>query len=81
MHAPRLFVLASDDEPICYPILLHSTDDLPFAGIHRGIWDAGSPEFTGPFGRGVSKQFSLTFRKWRDAAFRSERIITESSPI
>jgi len=58
-------------------MLLHSTDELPFAGVHRGMWDAGSPKFTGPFGRGVTKQFSLTFRKWRDAAFRSERIITE----
>jgi hypothetical protein len=74
---PRLFVLASDDESVCYPMLLHSTDELPFAGVHRGMWDAGSPEFTGPFGPGATKQFSLKFRKWRDAAFRSERIITE----
>jgi hypothetical protein len=74
---PRLFVLAGGKESICYPMLLHSTDELPFAGVHRGMWDAGSPEFTGPLGHGVSKQFALMFRNRCAAAFRSERIITE----
>jgi hypothetical protein len=76
-YKPLLFVLMSDAEPICYPMLLRSTDDLPFAGVHRGMWDAGSPEFTGPLGHDGNKPFALTFRERCDAAFDSEGIITE----
>lgn len=41
------------------------------------MWDAGSPEFTGPFSYGVNKQLSFMFRKRCDAMFRSERIVSE----
>src|SRR5438067_6393701 len=75
--SPRLLVVASATESICYPMLLRSTDELPFDGIHRGMWDAGSTEYTGPLTRGVSQQFALTFQNRCDAVFRSERIITE----
>jgi hypothetical protein len=74
---PRLFVVASGNESICYPMLMRSTDELPFAGVHRGMWDAGSTEFTGPLAHRVSKQFALEFKNRCDAAFRSEGIITE----
>ena len=74
---PRLFVVASANGSICYPIHLRSTDVLPFAGVHRGMWDAGSPEFTGPLLHEGSKPLALTFREKCDAAFDSEGIITE----
>jgi hypothetical protein len=74
---PRLFVVAGANGSICYPILLRSTDVLPFAGVHRGMWDAGSPEFTGPLLHEGSKLLALTFREKCDAAFDSEGIITE----
>jgi CelD/BcsL family acetyltransferase involved in cellulose biosynthesis len=58
-------------------MLLRPTDELPFAGVHRGMWDAGSTEYTGPLARGVSQRFALKFKNRCDAVFRSERIITE----
>jgi len=75
--SPRLFVVTSANESICYPMLLRSTDVLPFAGVHRGMWDAGTPEFTGPLHHEGNKPLSLAFRERCDAAFDSEKIVTE----
>ena len=44
----NLFVFDDDQSRTVYPFFLRSLSELPFSQIAGAIWDAATPEFTGP---------------------------------
>ena len=51
---PRLFVLDSPHGPIAHPLLLRPVADLDLdAGSSRDLFDAATPEYTGPLAAGL----------------------------
>jgi hypothetical protein len=74
---PRLYAAELNHAAICYPLLLRPLSELSFAGGTDGIWDATTPEFTGPMAFGVEPVLAENFSSSRDKAFRKEGIIAE----
>src|SRR5262249_10818444 len=73
----RLYVVASSNAAICYPLLLRSTHDLPFETSMSTRWDSTTPDFTGPLLAGADDRVLGAFPRLCDALFRSERIVAE----
>jgi hypothetical protein len=69
--------VASDDASICYPLLLRSTNDLPFVTDTTARWDSTTPDFTGPLLAGTDDRVRSAFPNLCDALFRSEGIVAE----
>ena len=74
--SPRLYVLASENASICYPLLLRSTNGLPFAGPNDK-WDSTTPDFTGPVLMGTDDRIVEAFPGQRNDLFQSEKIVAE----
>ncbi len=75
--SPRLYVLASAESAISYPLLFRSLEDLPFRGEVVGRWDSVTPDFTGPVASGIDTELHAAFPAFRDARFKSEGVIAE----
>lgn len=75
--SPRLYVVASENASICYPLLLRSTNALPFAAGPDDKWDSTTPDFTGPLLTGTDDRLVEAFPRRRDAVFQSEKIVAE----
>src|SRR5215472_362637 len=75
--SPRLYVVASENASICYPLLLRSTDGLPFAAGPNDKWDSTTPDFTGPLLMGTDDRIVEAFPGRRDDLFQSEKILAE----
>src|SRR5215469_5753382 len=79
--SPRLYVVASEHASICYPLLLRSTSDLPFAARPSAKWDSTTPDFTGPLLIGTDDRIVEAFSGRRDALFQSEKIVAEFAHV
>ena len=75
--SPRLYVVASENASICYPLLLRSTKSLPFAAGPSAKWDSTTPDFTGPLLMGTDDCLVEAFPGRRDDLFQSEKIVAE----
>src|SRR5215831_16060646 len=75
--SPHLYVVASENASICYPLLLRSTNGLPFAASPGAKWDSTTPDFTGPLLMGTDDRIVEAFSVRRDALFQSEKIVAE----
>jgi hypothetical protein len=75
--SPRLYVVASDKASICYPLLLRSTQDLPFQATTSARWDSTTPDFTGPLLVEADTRIVGCFPSLCAALFRSEGIVAE----
>src|SRR5215471_10754172 len=75
--SPRLYVVASDNASICYPLLLRSTNGLPFVAGPSAKWDSTTPDFTGPLLMGTDERLVEAFPGRRDNLFQSEKIVAE----
>src|SRR5262249_14708804 len=73
--SPRLYVVASENASICYPLLLRSTNGLPFSAGPSAKWDSTTPDFTGLLVRGWHVRLVEAFPARRDDLFRSEKIV------
>jgi len=72
-----LYVLASDEATICYPLLLRSIADLPFENSTGTKWDSTTPDFTGPMLTGDDDRVVQAFPSFCKALFRSAGIVAE----
>jgi serine/alanine adding enzyme len=67
---PHLFVLGSPQGPIALPLMLRSVADLDLdAGVGRDLFDAATPEYTGPLAAGppdaaVRRAFADELSRW-----------------
>ncbi|HKD79597.1 MAG TPA: GNAT family N-acetyltransferase [Candidatus Angelobacter sp.] len=75
--SPRLYVVASENASICYPLLLRSTNRLPFTASTSTMWDSTTPDFTGPLLAGTDDRVVEAFSRRLEALFQSERIVAE----
>ena len=75
--SPRLYVLASDDAAISYPVLLRPLANLPFSVEPVAKWDSLSADYTGPMTSGNDPDLAAAFAVRRNARFESEGIVAE----
>lgn len=80
-YVPRLFVMESELAFIAHPLLLRPVSNLPFASGIEGMWDASTPEFTGPFLCGSDEDLSLKFRARHTAFAQAQGITSEFAHI
>ena len=75
--SPRLYIVESGEDKICYPLLLRPLSDLPFLGVTQAKWDAIAPEYTGPLVSGSGSDLANSFPNLRNALFEKEGVVAE----
>ena len=73
----QLYVLKSEHGSICSPLLLRPVADLPFATDCTGMWDAATPDFTGPLAQGDVQSLIAGYRRNRSQFIRKLGIVSE----
>ena len=77
----RLILFRSQDEHalVVYPLLLRAVSKLPFeADVPHEVWDAASPEYTGPLALELNTEATgMAFRRCFDQYCQESRIVTE----
>jgi hypothetical protein len=75
--SPRLYVVESGGQAICYPFLLRSLAELPFRADTTAKWDSTTPDFTGPMLFGDDVELAAAFPELRNGLFRGQGIVAE----